>query len=360
MKPSDLPPLSEEARELLEMARRTNGPPIEVKGRMLYRLKSAVGLPLTPGDATSPTPVDPAGATGATGASAGAGGAGAAAGTSLASLFKPAVLIALGATGLAAVVTTAVVVSRSPQSPTPTVERAKDESFAPATIPPRQRGITAQDQDESAPTPVPPSAPGQDHAAPADDKEAPEIKQPTRSKQIRIKRQRARRSRRIKRQRARRAWIKRQRAKQAKIAMSPAPQQTDPMEQPEPAPTEQPEPAPTEQPEASKPEKEPEIPTPPPVKPRPPSTLKAERALIEPARRALKKNKPRRALRLVEKHRRLYADGQLSEERELIAIRALALLGKKEQARAAAQRFLRRYPKSLLRPLVEAILRKQH
>lgn len=354
MKPSDLPPLSEEAKELLEVARRTNGPPVEVQGRMLHRLKAAVGMPLTPGDGGATGSTGGAGAAGATTTSAGAGGAGAAAGSSLASLFKPAVLVALGATGLAAVVTTAVVVSRSPESSPPAMKRSKDESFAPGTVAPSQRGVGAPD--ETSPATVPSPATRQDRAASADHQHAPELTPPTRAgqskrsrfrqqrtRQQRARQQRARRAR-IKQQRARRAWIKQQRAKRAKLAMTPAPPEAASAKQPETEPTQQQEPA--------------ELDTEP-VRPLPPSTLKAERALIEPARRALKKNKPSRALKLVEKHRNLYADGQLSEERELISIRALVLLGKKGQARDAAQLFLRRYPKSLLRPLVDTILRKQ-
>lgn len=62
--------------------------------------------------------------------------------------------------------------------------------------------------------------------------------------------------------------------------------------------------------------------------------LPSEAALIEQARSALPKN-PARALALTETHGRLYPKGILTQEREVIAIEALARLGK---ARAAEQR----------------------
>ncbi|HMA94142.1 MAG TPA: hypothetical protein VKP30_15735, partial [Polyangiaceae bacterium] len=62
--------------------------------------------------------------------------------------------------------------------------------------------------------------------------------------------------------------------------------------------------------------------------------LPSEAALIEQARSALL-GSPARALALTETHARLYPKGILTQEREVIAIEALARLGK---ARAAEQR----------------------
>lgn len=67
---------------------------------------------------------------------------------------------------------------------------------------------------------------------------------------------------------------------------------------------------------------------------RPKTDLPNEAALIDQAHRELTAN-PARALQLTEMHRRLYPRGLLVQEREVIAIDALARLGK---ARAAEQR----------------------
>jgi outer membrane protein assembly factor BamD (BamD/ComL family) len=63
------------------------------------------------------------------------------------------------------------------------------------------------------------------------------------------------------------------------------------------------------------------------------------------ARVALKQD-PKRALSLTGQHKQLYPNGALSQEREVIAIDALARLNKKRDAEKRADRFDKQYPES--------------
>lgn len=81
--------------------------------------------------------------------------------------------------------------------------------------------------------------------------------------------------------------------------------------------------------------------------------LAAERALLDVARSALGRGSPDEALEAANRHSREYPNGLLTEEREALAIRALAGAGHREAAVARATRFRARYPKSLLLPAVE-------
>lgn len=76
-----------------------------------------------------------------------------------------------------------------------------------------------------------------------------------------------------------------------------------------------------------------------------PPTPEAEAALLFRAHRALSGN-PARALALTEEHRRTYASGALGQESDLIAIEALAALGRLGDARDRAAAFRTRYPSS--------------
>jgi hypothetical protein len=69
----------------------------------------------------------------------------------------------------------------------------------------------------------------------------------------------------------------------------------------------------------------------------------SETELVGDARRALPGDASR-ALRLTSEHAKLYPRGALAEEREVIAIEALAALGRKGEARARAQRLLSASP----------------
>jgi hypothetical protein len=71
----------------------------------------------------------------------------------------------------------------------------------------------------------------------------------------------------------------------------------------------------------------------------------SEAELLQDARAALNSS-PAVALGLTEKHRQEYARGAYAQERELIAITALARLGRSGDAAARAERFRRAYPTS--------------
>lgn len=62
---------------------------------------------------------------------------------------------------------------------------------------------------------------------------------------------------------------------------------------------------------------------------------------------------PALAFTLAERHRRLFPDGLLAQEREVIAIEALRGLQRTAEAEARAQRFRARYPRSAHLPRVE-------
>ncbi len=76
-----------------------------------------------------------------------------------------------------------------------------------------------------------------------------------------------------------------------------------------------------------------------------------EQALIEQARAALRRNQ-REALALCEEHRRRFSEPLFAEEREVIAIEALALSGEHAAARERAGRFFAAYPRSAHRTRV--------
>jgi len=87
------------------------------------------------------------------------------------------------------------------------------------------------------------------------------------------------------------------------------------------------------------------------------STLAAERQLLDVARRAVTAENGAAALAAVTEHERRYPNGLLVQEREVMAVRALALLGRSDEARARADRFRSRFPSSLLLPALESGLR---
>ncbi|MCB9524675.1 MAG: hypothetical protein H6702_15060 [Myxococcales bacterium] len=96
----------------------------------------------------------------------------------------------------------------------------------------------------------------------------------------------------------------------------------------------------------------------PPV-PRTPRTdpdLAAERALLAQVAVALGAGDSAVALTGLRDHARRFPKGRLTEERAVFQVRALQLAGRTAEARAAAERFLRRYPKSMHRPTVQAAL----
>lgn len=85
-----------------------------------------------------------------------------------------------------------------------------------------------------------------------------------------------------------------------------------------------------------------------------PSSLAAERQVLDRAREAFARGDHERTLSLIADHARAHPEGALREEREALAVRALAAAGKVDAARDRGARFVARYPQSLMRPAVEA------
>jgi hypothetical protein len=81
--------------------------------------------------------------------------------------------------------------------------------------------------------------------------------------------------------------------------------------------------------------------------------LAAEQHLLDTARTALAKGEPAAALAPLELHAQRFPKGKLSEEREALSVRVLALLGRDDEARARADGFHRRFPGSLFTPAVD-------
>jgi hypothetical protein len=85
-----------------------------------------------------------------------------------------------------------------------------------------------------------------------------------------------------------------------------------------------------------------------------PPDLAAERALLDVARTALGRGAGGNALVACEDHARRYPRGSLAEEREAIAVQALVLDHRSEDAKERAERFRRTYPRSIFLPAVLA------
>lgn len=81
--------------------------------------------------------------------------------------------------------------------------------------------------------------------------------------------------------------------------------------------------------------------------------LAEEQRLVEAARQALRRGDAPTALATLDEHRQRFANGRLAEEREALAVRALARSGREDAAHARAEAFRRAYPRSLLLPVVD-------
>jgi len=81
-----------------------------------------------------------------------------------------------------------------------------------------------------------------------------------------------------------------------------------------------------------------------------------ERELIDAARAALVRGRTANALATLRRHRREFPSGALVEERDALVILALARSGDGAQAATRAERFSRRYPRSIFAPAIEAAL----
>lgn len=87
-----------------------------------------------------------------------------------------------------------------------------------------------------------------------------------------------------------------------------------------------------------------------------PAAQPSEVTLVERARSALVHDDPSTALATADEHASRYPDGILVEEREAIAIEALAGTGQLEDARARLARFIRRFPASGYRRHLEHLI----
>lgn len=88
------------------------------------------------------------------------------------------------------------------------------------------------------------------------------------------------------------------------------------------------------------------------------AALVEELALVQTARTALVRGDAAGALDATKQHRRRFPSGRLVEERESLAIQALARLGRDDEARQRAADFERTYPSSLFRPAIARALGK--
>lgn len=84
----------------------------------------------------------------------------------------------------------------------------------------------------------------------------------------------------------------------------------------------------------------------------------SELLLLERAQRALKSS-PREALALTDEHKQLYPHGRFAEEREQVAIEALARVGAGSALAARAHQFLETYPRSAYAARVLALVKAQ-
>jgi hypothetical protein len=127
----------------------------------------------------------------------------------------------------------------------------------------------------------------------------------------------------------------------ARLAPPPSPQVTPaPVAAPRPVPIVQaePEPAPAPEPAVSRPS--------------PADLARAELRLLRQARTAVAREDYASALSPIAEHARRFKDGRLAEEREALRVKALASLGRTEEARRAAAAFKARFPRSVLLPAV--------
>jgi len=87
------------------------------------------------------------------------------------------------------------------------------------------------------------------------------------------------------------------------------------------------------------------------------STLARERALVDRARAALRRDDAHEALVALMGHEREFPAGALAEERDRLSVEALVARGRMEQARARAALFRARHPGSVYRAEIEGLVR---
>ena len=84
--------------------------------------------------------------------------------------------------------------------------------------------------------------------------------------------------------------------------------------------------------------------------------LSEELLLLSRARQADARGDFTGVLATLAEHERSYPAGRLSEEREVLRVKALVALGRLDEARRAGARFARRFPRSVLVPKVNEML----
>ena len=82
-----------------------------------------------------------------------------------------------------------------------------------------------------------------------------------------------------------------------------------------------------------------------------------ELGLLQRAREAVASGKFSTALDAITEHQRRFPTGRLREEREALRVKALAGLGRNDEARLAAKRFRERFPQSVLSNRIEQTIR---
>lgn len=81
--------------------------------------------------------------------------------------------------------------------------------------------------------------------------------------------------------------------------------------------------------------------------------LPKEQALLDTARAALARGRPDDALAAIASHASTFPRGRLVEDRDALAVQAHAAAGHTDEAKARAQRFRARYPKSIYLPAID-------
>jgi hypothetical protein len=81
-----------------------------------------------------------------------------------------------------------------------------------------------------------------------------------------------------------------------------------------------------------------------------------ELRLLSRARQSDARGDYAQVLAIVAEHERRHPAGRLAEEREVLRVKALVGLGRLEEARAAAAKFRRSFPRSVLLPKVDQLL----
>ncbi len=82
-------------------------------------------------------------------------------------------------------------------------------------------------------------------------------------------------------------------------------------------------------------------------------TYALELALLQRARASVAKGDGSAALEAISDHQRRFPAGRLREEREALRVKALAGLGRNDEARRAAERFKTEFPRSVLSSSIE-------